>query len=412
VSPDVHWRVGEDAAEETVAQAAPARRSRRSWLAVLIVVVLGVSLGMAYRSIPEPALRPAPTPTVPPTPARPAVPAALYQTIDREAQALADGDFEAYLDTQATAAELEVQRQNFTAWGRPKDDRPLYALVDFNLLGEASAWADIRQFRDGRYFRETRSYYRAGDRWLRSSPPNLSLWSGQEESLQTPHFDVTYAVEDRNVISLTLRQLEEDYQALCRDLDCASIGHELTFTLKITGGEGPYAYPVRAGESEIRLPSPRVTGFFESGRAYSWKNNFAHSILLEVIMERVHGGLGFDRPGGGILWAGSIWALDRIDPLPEEFQSLLGDLKQKPLLSLETLWEISRVAEPGLALAQLYQLVRFVEQEYGASAVTQLLQAIDAAKSLPEAIENGLGVPFAEFNQKWQTWVKTNITDQ
>jgi hypothetical protein len=412
VSPDIHWRVGEDAAEETVALAAPARRSRRSQLAVLIVVALGVSLGMAYRSIPEPASRPAPTPTVPPTSTRPAVPAALYQTIDREAQALADGDFEAYLDQQAAAAELDVQRQNFAAWGRPQDNRPLYSLVDFDLLTAASAWADIRQFRAGRYFRETRVYHRTSDRWLRSWPSNLPLWNGQEESLQTPHFDVTYAVEDREVISLTLRQLEADYQALCRDLGCALIGHELTFTVKITGDEGPYAYPVRAGEREIRLPSPRVTGFFESGRAYSWHNNFAHSVLLEAIVEQVYGGLGFERPGGGILWAGSIWALDRLDPLPAEFQSLLGDLKHKPLLSLETLWELSRVAEPGLALAQLYQLVRFVEQEYSAPAVTQLLHAIDSAKSLPEALDQSLGVSFAEFDQEWQTWAKQNIPSQ
>ncbi len=414
MSPDINWHVGEDAEQETIVASTPVRRSRRSWLAVLLVVILGVVLGVMYRSIPEPAARPTPMPTAPPTPTRPAIPAKLFETIDREAQVLADGDFEAYLDTrtQTTPDEIEAQRQNFTAWGRPKDDLPLYTLVDFNLLTTNSAWADIRQFRAGRYFRETRFYYRLGDRWLRSSSPILSLWSGQEERLQTPHFDVTYAVEDRDVISPTLRQLEEDYQALCHDLGCASIEDEPTFTLKIQGVDSSYAYPVFTGAGEIRLPSPRVTGFFESGRAYSWKNNFVHSVLLQAIVERIHGALGYDRPGGGILWAGSIWALDRIDPLPAEFQRLLGDLKQKPLLSLEALWEMGGIDEPGLALAQLNQILRFVEQEYGAAAVTQLLGAIDSAKSLSDAIENGLGVPFTEFEQKWQTWARQNISSQ
>lgn len=415
MSPDIDWHVGEGTERETIANSAPARRSHRNWLVILLVVIFGVGLGVMYRSIPEPAARPAPTSTPAPTPTQVAIPAKLFNVIDREAQALADGDFETYLaaQNQSTTDVMEEQRQEFTAWGRPNDDRPVYTLVDFSLLTPSSAWADIRQFRTGRYFRETRFYYLGDDGWQRGSTPNFSLWSGREESVHTPHFDVTYAVEDRDVISPTLRQLEEDYQALCRDLGCATAGQELTFTIKIKGNDLPYySQPVLAGEHEILLPSPRMTGFFEMGRAYSWRNSFAHSVLLQAIVDRLYGGFGFDRPGGGILWAGSIWAIDRIDPLPDEFQILLGDLKQKQLLSLETLWELGGINEPGLVLAQLNQLLRFIEQEYGAAAITHLLGAIDSAKSMSEAIENGLGVPYAEFDQKWQAWVKQNIPSQ
>jgi hypothetical protein len=35
-----------------------------------------------------------------------------------------------------------------------------------------------------------------------------------------------------------------------------------------------------------------------------------------------------------------------------------------------------------------------------------LLKAIGASKSVSETLETGLGVPFAEFEQKWQTWLK------
>src|SRR5512141_2560157 len=98
--PDLHWHVGEDQDQETIAHASSPRRSRRNWLAILLVVIIGASLGVLYRSIPEPAARPTPTPTVPPTPTRQPVPAKLLETIDREAQALADGDFKAYLDTR------------------------------------------------------------------------------------------------------------------------------------------------------------------------------------------------------------------------------------------------------------------------------------------------------------------------
>ncbi|CAG0928894.1 hypothetical protein TFLX_01134 [Thermoflexales bacterium] len=419
MSPDIDWHVGEGAERETITNASPLRRSRRRWIALLLVVILGVGLGTLYRSLPEPAPQPTPLPSATPhlMPSRPAIPAKLFETIDREAQALADGDFDAYLDTQASSTQnrLEVQRQNFVAWGWPQGDRPLYTLVDFNLLTVTSAWVDIRQFREGRYFRETRFYYCEGERWLHGST-NRSLWSGQEGSLQTSHFDVTYAIEDRDVLSPTLRQLEEDYQALCRDLGCTVNGQELTFTLKVKPVEGYYlhSYPVGTGNVEIRLNSLRAAGFFESGRAYTWKSGVApHWALAEELGQRVYGlrfegATGYEQAGSGLLWAAICWAIDRVDPLPADLFGTLNDLQQRPLLSLETLWEIGEVYEPGLALTQLYHLLRFIEQEYGASAVTRLLGAIDSAKSMSEAIETGLGVSFAEFDQKWQAWVKQN----
>lgn len=272
MSPDIHWHVGEDSEQETVVSSTPGRRPRSSWLAIVIVVLLGIGLGTLYHSLPEPPPPLTPLPSLPPTPTRPAIPAKLFETIDREALALAAGDFEAYRGVHVPGGPTE-QPQGFTAWGRPGDDRPLYVIVNFALRTDTYAWADIRQFRVGRYFRETRFYVRENDRWLRRWEPDIFLWNGQEEHVRTPHFDVTYAVEDRDVISPTLRQLEADYQSLCRDLGCAASGHELTFTLKVEGGEGPNADPAGTGNSEIRLPSPRAAGFFESGRAYHWYNN-------------------------------------------------------------------------------------------------------------------------------------------
>jgi hypothetical protein len=81
-------------------------------------------------------------------------------------------------------------------------------------------------------------------------------------------------------------------------------------------------------------------------------------------------------------------------------------------LPLNELWEVSKSAEPSLALVQTYHLLRFIEQEYNAATVTRLLGAIDSAKSMPEGIESGTGTSFAEFDQQWQAWAKQNIPSQ
>jgi hypothetical protein len=87
MSPDIHWHVGEEAEQETIVRTTPARQSRRSWIALLIVVLLGIGLGTLYRSIPDPAPRPTSPPTPPPAPTHPAIPAKLFEAIDRDALA-------------------------------------------------------------------------------------------------------------------------------------------------------------------------------------------------------------------------------------------------------------------------------------------------------------------------------------
>src|SRR5512147_2588306 len=99
--PDMQWHIDEDAEEETSVTVTEPRRSLR-WLAILLAVILGVGLGIMYRSVPEPAPRPTAAPQ--PTPTRLAIPAKLFETIDREAQALADGDLATYLEVQPSSS--------------------------------------------------------------------------------------------------------------------------------------------------------------------------------------------------------------------------------------------------------------------------------------------------------------------
>ncbi len=407
--PDIQWHIDEDANQETIVKSTEPQRSRY-WLVILLtLVILGVGLRMAYRAAPEPA--PWPTPVPQPTPTRQPIPAKLFNTIDREAQALAAGDLATYLEVRRyPTVPAKASGGNLTAWGRPQDDRPLYTVVDFAIWKEGRAWADVRQFREGRYFRETRFYYAEGERWLRSVEPDRFLWNELDENVQTPHFNVIYAHFDRDILSPTLHQLEEDYVALCRDLGCAMLEHELTFTLKLAAMEVPVLYPAETGTVEIRLLSPRITGFFESGRAYGWKNTYLHEILAQVLVEQIYGA-NSDQPGSMILLSSITWASNRRDPLPKEFRGELDNLTQTLALPLEKLWEPG-MGESARAYAQATYLLRFVEQTYGALSIARLLKTLGAAKSLPEAIETGLGVPYAEFDQKWQAWVKQNIPSQ
>jgi hypothetical protein len=45
---------------------------------------------------------------------------------------------------------------------------------------------------------------------------------------------------------------------------------------------------------------------------------------------------------------------------------------------------------------------------WGTLAMPKLLKALGTAQSFADVIENSLGVPFAEFDQKWQAWVNAS----
>jgi hypothetical protein len=123
-----------------------------------------------------------------------------------------------------------------------------------------------------------------------------------------------------------------------------------------------------------------------------------------------YGEANLERPGQLILDAGATWALEHIDSLSENVRSMIGDLNQRPLLPLDKLWEHPDDSKFEQTYSQAYMLMHFIEQEYGAPAITRLLATVGSAPSFSEAIEKGLGIPFAEFDLKWQIWTKKILT--
>jgi hypothetical protein len=246
------------------------------------------------------------------------------------------------------------------------------------------------------------------DRWLRTWSPDTSFWAGEKETSHTPHFTVTYAVEDRELIPVVVNQLEADYASLCRDLGRATAGQELTFTVKMGAGTG-IVYFMISESSELSFPSPRFMGFYESGRAYDRSLVNEHGVLARLIARRLaYGDTDFERPGRLIVDAAATWAIDHIDSLSEYFRSILGDVNQRALLPIDALWEKPDASMFEQAYAQAYMLMRFIEQVRRARHRAPAGHRPGAIFS--EAIEKGLGVPFAEFDLKWQIWTKKILT--
>jgi hypothetical protein len=422
MSPDLEWRIDDQAGEQTIAKPAPPHPPRwRPWV-VMLMVMLGVGLGVAYRSLPEP---PPPTPTPTPTVAvtQPALPAALFQTIERETQALADGDrisFEKLLDTSYSEWR-QTLLANFGAWGRPAHG-PLYSILDFGLLADDVAWVDVRQFRTGRTFHQTRFYRLRNGHWLHTdSDPRF--WKGEFEASDTAHFHVIYAVEDLDWVPPLITQFEQDYEQICTDLGCptgpqycvesldrqwcSTFSPEITFTLSLNNGVGrPYT------SGDIELPSPRVLGEYDRANPISYNDAREAAVVPWVLAYRLIYGTANStaQPSGEPLaWAVSVRELNRLQqragyqPI-ELFGSEAINVHELP--SLASLWENFESTDTRLTAFTAYQLIKFLEEEYGPESIAKLAKTIAKAKSTSDAIETSLGVPFADFEQQWLEWLR------
>ena len=462
MSPDIEWRVGEDADQETIAQTAHAPRSRRKRWVVISAIGLGVSLGLLYRSISEPPpkpIGPAPAPTVIESPLAPLpTPGSLDIAVARDAEYLASlktnngVTFNPALARMPQAyADWYAALQNaYGPWGPPAY-QTLYTVFETGTLPNGVMWVKLGQFRHGDFYRHTRFYRLENDRWIWTLP-DVSFWSGATATLTTGDagligpITINHPIEDAPVIGAVFDRFARTYQTLCESLKC-SPPHDRTrlwtpgLTLSITI-QPLFTQPAvqdRGSTLLIDLPSPRVVGYYEDANARGDPYvSMAYATLSDPVVRLASGDYTrweTDRSGELFLQAIATWKRAR---LPDELflmgvfyqptflppssarmpdgqlislsQRYVEQLHQEKLVPLVSLWNWPTDGHSvGLlehvATQEAEAIVIYVEERYGQDGVVRFLNSLGKAHSLEDAIEAALPVSFGEFNRQWTMWI-------
>jgi hypothetical protein len=458
MSPDIEWRVGEEADQETIAKTSSSRRSlRRRWVAI-VAIGLGAGLGVLYRSIPEPPPKPigaAPIPTVPASPLAPqpvsplTTPEPLVAAIERDALRLASSAGEAnhpitFADAEDKYADWYAALQNaYGAWGIPPS-QALYTIAASDTLSAGTAWATVEQYRHGVTYRQTRFYRLENDRWVWTLP-DRSFWSGVTtvvtvSAASLPDLIFRYPIEDEAANDLVLARFVRAYQDLCASLQCPpNVRPDMTVSLTI---KPMFMQPeVRARDATvfIDLPSPNVVGVFEKapalGDAYL---SMAYATLIDPVVRLASGDYArWETDSGGrlLLQAIATWQRARLPSdlylLDMYFQSAflppsvdispkgmlvprrehyVNQLRGENLVPLVSLWDWPTDGHyfgllEHVAVAEAQAVVVYIEERYGREGVVRFLNSLGKAQSLDEAIETALPTSFSEFNQRWQKWI-------
>ena len=433
MGPEFEWQIGTDKGQRIEVKTPPPRLpSRWQKIFVALAVFLGVCLGVIYVSIPELSKRPEPTPLPAPTTPFP-VPAAplprtltpLEATIDREARALATFDLKTFVAIQDPDDPWwHQQRFQNGYWERPKFG-PLYTIVDSGTLALDRAWADVVQYRNGQYFRETRFYRLRGNQWVRTRPFS-DFWSGEPQTVRTEHFDLVFHAPDAPLVKMVADQFEQIYMRTCADLDCpldraGSLPRVMTMTLIFR--PDAERFDMDWGSKAFSLPSPRVRGLYFLDLSGSLLGNnvsllgMAYSLVPQLIARMASGGdERWSRYTNGDLFVRSIGYretslnLAGIDTANYVIFSYLSDVTD--VAPLETVWDATlpyTSTQPNVMMAEAWTVIRFIDVNFGSDAVVKFLHAIGPATSLSQAIEAGLGIQYADFEQQWRDWLKQRL---
>lgn len=431
--PEIEWQTGDEVGDERVVVLKRPRRWRTDLIAVMMV--LGAGLGLMYSSIKEPPARPTPTPFIQPSPQPTFGPdqdyaniLSLGKTIGVEAEALANGDLKTFLalqdplDTRWYQSQQNAFQNFFQAWHRPAADDPHFIKLYFYLetlskeLPRDRATVDIRQFRNGQYYRETRFYRFETDHWVHTRP-DVSFWSGLSKTTRTAHFDIAFPIEDEALMGVVADRFEAAYQQVCADLNCPG-NSQSAFTAStiqlIFDPNVDQAWSDAALPMTITLPSPRVLGLYETVEVSTRQLDdptmrLAVDTLILPLTEMLSGGAArWAQNGQGWFYLQAVvaWQRDRL-AAQSDITHLLppSSLSNNiPLVQLESLW--GGQASPSNPEQVANSVIFFIGQRFGPESVSKFLQTIGPANSFAQAIQDSLNIDEASFEQQWKDWLK------
>ena len=464
MSPDIEWRVGEDADQETIAQTAHAPRSWRKRWVVISAIGLGVGLGLLYRSIPEPLPKPiGPTlvPTVIASPLSPLPPPPTPEPLDIAVER--DAEYLASLKTnngvtfnpalaqmpQAYADWYAALQNAYGDWG-PPSYQTLYTVFETGTLPSGVMWVKLGQFRHGDFYRHTRFYRLVNDRWIWTLP-DASFWSGATAAAMAGDagtigpITIDHPIEDAPAIGAVFDRFTRAYQNLCESLKCSPPSDRsrlwtpgLTLSITIQPLLMQPIVQDRGSTLSIDLPSPRVVGYYEDANAPGDPYvSMAYATLIDPVVRLASGDYTrweTDRSGELFLQAIATWKRARLSDelflmgmfyqptiLPPSSahmpdgqliplnQRYVERFRQDELVPLVSVWNWTTQGYFGplehVATQEAEAMVIYIEERYGQEGVVRFLNSLGKAHSLEDAIEAALPVSFEEFNRQWTKWI-------
>ncbi|MEE9200708.1 MAG: hypothetical protein V3V45_04610 [Candidatus Brocadiales bacterium] len=258
----------------------------------------------------------------------------------------------------------------------------------------------------------------ADGRWFLSFVTNIYETARNFEEYTTEHFIIRYiSGKDEVLLEDAGQVLEQAYREIGKDLEYLHGGKVI---VEVYPGVDSFsaASTLKRGEIEtsgtvaichfnrLMIMSPRLLL-----RGYPWADTLAHEYVHYVITKRTHNLTPIWFHEGLAKYEESRWKSDGGRELtPLQSHLLARALEDNYFITFEqmhpSIAKLESAEDAALAFAEVLTAMTYIiEKGGGYPALNDILDVIAAGRSVEEAVEEGLGVPFEVFERDWRLYL-------
>ncbi|MFQ5862709.1 MAG: tetratricopeptide repeat protein [Candidatus Brocadiales bacterium] len=235
----------------------------------------------------------------------------------------------------------------------------------------------------------------------------------------TEHFVIRYTTgKDEVLLEDTERALEQVYKEIGHDLryfpeekivvevypSVDSFSAASTLKRKEIETSGTVAI---CHFNRLMIMSPRLLL-----RGYPWMETLAHEYVHYIITKRTRNLTPIWFHEGLAKYEESRWKSSQgMELTPVQSHLLAQAIEQDYFITFEemhpSIAKLKSAEDAALAFAEVLTAMRYIVEKGGYPLLNKILDEIGAGRSVEEAVEVGLGMPFEDFERDWRAYMRT-----
>ncbi|MEE8410465.1 MAG: tetratricopeptide repeat protein [Myxococcota bacterium] len=249
---------------------------------------------------------------------------------------------------------------------------------------------------------------------------SVASYAAHFETRETPHFKIRYLNKDEIVAAYAEPILEAAYKNIAGDLGLlpAERGEKIVVEIfpdarGLAGATGLTIQQIETSGTiavckfhRLMIISPLATA-----NGYDWGNTIAHEFAHLVISKKSHNTIPIWLHEGIAKFYESRWKGKRGQALSPYGEKLLGEaVRQRDYVTFDEMHPsmalLPSQEKAALAFAEVFTVIEFLNERYGAQAVPKLLDEAATGKSLERVLRSVFGTGLKGVESSWKRYLE------
>lgn len=239
-------------------------------------------------------------------------------------------------------------------------------------------------------------------------------------NLETTHFRLRYLNKDEIVARLAADMLEPMYQKMGKAFSFSPAEQGEKIVVEIFPSARFLAEATGLTIEEITTSGTvavckfhriMITSPLAAANGYDWADTLAHEFVHLVVAKKSKNTIPIWLHEGLAKYYESVWKGQEGLDLNATSETLLAEaLKKNKLISFAAMHpsmaKLPSQEDAALAFAEVFTVIQFFREKYGAAMIPQMLSDLAQGISLEQVFLNLFGMPMAQVEKNWKQWLR------